>query len=89
MTRPIGIRRELWLEIKALLDKTGLPWHFENATRHYQIYLAGRRIAVMSKDAATGRDSRQLQSAIRRRMRELSAGEDPVNNGRAVQGARI
>jgi hypothetical protein len=78
------MRRELAKQMEALLAATGRPWEIVKGTKHYKIFLAGKMIAVGSVGSSTQRDPRQLQSAINRRMRELSGEAD--NRG-SLQGA--
>lgn len=57
-------------EIERLLRETRQPFEIRSSTNHDEIFLAGAKIATVSR-GGTGRDTLKLQSAIRQRMRQL------------------
>ncbi len=67
------MRTELRKKLVEILNATGLPWELQQGKKHIKVLLDGKQITVCSIGSHTGRDHRQVQSAINRRMRELRA----------------
>lgn len=65
-------RNKFIRECEAVLNRTGKPFEIVEKRKHYQIVFVGAVIITVSTDnGQRERDTKQLQSAIRRRLREL------------------
>ena len=61
------------LDIKKMLDETGLDYEFQNGAKHRIVILAGKPIGCINRNSHNGGNfQKQFAALIRKRIRELS-----------------
>lgn len=64
-------RGRIQREVETALKATGLDWEIKKGGHHRKVFLAGKMIGVLCNAPGVGRDSKQVLSSIRQRLREL------------------
>lgn len=82
MSNKGSIRRS----VEAALKATGLPYEIRQGSRHKKVILAGKFIGVLCTIPGKRRDDKQIQAAIRQRLRELNINAD--TNGTVCRTGR-